>query len=40
MSIEPGKPFESVTVSLPVKGERTNPGSKLIAFLVLQIFQH
>ena len=32
MSIGPGKPFESVIVSLPEKGERTNPGSELVAF--------
>ena len=32
MSIGPGKSFESVIVCLPEKGERTNPGSKLVAF--------
>ena len=32
MSIGPGKPFESVIISLPQKGERMNPGSKLVAF--------
>ena len=32
MSIGPGKPFESVIVSLPEMGERTNPGSELVAF--------
>ena len=32
MSIGPGKPFESVIISLPEKGERTNPGSELLAF--------
>ena len=32
MSIGPGKSFESVIVSLPEKGERTNPGSELVAF--------
>ena len=32
MSIGPGKPFESVIISLPEKGERTNPGSELVAF--------
>ena len=32
MSIVPRKPFESVIVSLPEKGERTNPGSELVAF--------
>ena len=32
MSIGPGKPFKSVIISLPEKGERTNPGSELVAF--------
>ena len=32
MSIGPGKPFESVIISLPEKGERTHPGSELVAF--------
>ena len=32
MSIGPGKPFESVTISLPEKGERIDPDSKLVAF--------
>ena len=32
MSIRPGKPSESVIVSLPEKGEKTNPGSELIVF--------
>ena len=32
MSIGPGKPFESVIISLPEKGERTNPGSELVEF--------
>ena len=32
MSIGPGKPVESVIISLPEKGERTNPGSDLLAF--------
>ena len=32
MSIGPGNYFESVIVSLPEKGERTNTGSELVAF--------
>ena len=32
MSIGKGKSFESVIISLPKKGERTNPGSELVAF--------
>ena len=32
MSIGPGKPFESVIVSLPEKSERSNPGSELVVF--------
>ena len=32
MSIGPRKPFKGVIVSLPEKGERTNPGSELVAF--------
>ena len=32
MSIGSGKPFESVIVSLPEKGERTNPCSEIVAF--------
>ena len=32
MSIGEGKSFESVLISLPKKGERTNPGSELVAF--------
>ena len=32
MSIGPQKAFESVIISLPEKGERTTPGSELIAF--------
>ena len=32
MSIGPQKPFESVIISLPEKGERINPGSKLVTF--------
>ena len=32
MSIGPQKPFESVIISLPEKGEKTNPGSELVAF--------
>ena len=32
MSIKPQKKFESVIILLPEKGERTNPGSELVAF--------
>ena len=32
MSIGPGKPFESIILSLPEKGEKTNPGSELFVF--------
>ena len=32
MSIGPQKSFESVIIPLPEKGERTNPGSELVAF--------
>ena len=32
MSIGPQKPFESVIISLPEKGKRTNPGSELVVF--------
>ena len=32
MIIGPGKPFESVIVCLPEKGERTNPGSEIVTF--------
>ena len=32
MSIGPRKPFESVIISLPKKGERTNAGSELVTF--------
>ena len=32
MSIWPQKLFKSVIISLPQKGERSNPGSKLVAF--------
>ena len=32
MSIGPQESFESVIISLPEKGERTNPGSELVAF--------
>ena len=32
MSIGPGKPFESVIVFLPERGERNNPVSKLVPF--------
>ena len=31
-SIEAGKPFESVIIFLPEKGERINPGSELVEF--------
>ena len=38
MSIGPGKPSESVIVSLSEKGERTNPGSeKVECFRVIDI---
>ena len=32
MSIGPGKRFESIIISLPENGERTNPGSELVVF--------
>ena len=32
MSIKPQKKIESVIILLPEKGERTNPGSELVAF--------
>ena len=32
MSIGPQNSFESVTISLPDKGERTNPCSELVEF--------
>ena len=39
MSIGPGKSFESVIISLPEKGEKTNPGSELVALSrVIDIF--
>ena len=31
MSVGPGNPFESAVIYLPEKGERTNPGSELVA---------
>ena len=31
MSFWPGDPFESAVIYLPQKGERTNPGSELVA---------
>ena len=31
MSFWPGDPFESAVIYLPEKGERTNPGSELVA---------
>ena len=32
MSIIPGKPFENDIIFILEKGERTNPGSELVAF--------
>ena len=31
MSVGPGHPFESAVIYLPEKGEKTNPGSELVA---------
>ena len=31
MSVGHGNPFEGITIYLPEKGDRTNPGSELIA---------
>ena len=31
MSVGPGNPLESAVIYLPEKGERTNPGSALVA---------
>ena len=32
MSVGPGNPFENAVIYLPEKGEKTHPGSELVAF--------